>query len=86
VALIAAIIIFRRRKQAKPRIDATSTPQQPYNGGPTSQPNSLSQPGHFPFQYPSTYQSTKLYAAELNGEKDYPGGRGVPPAELEGRH
>jgi hypothetical protein len=86
VALIAAIFLFRRRKQSKPRIDATSNPQQSYTGGPFSQTSNLSQPGHFPFQYPSTYQSTDSYAAELNGNKDRPGEGSVPPAELEGRH
>lgn len=83
-ALIAAIFLFRRRKQSKPRVEAPSTAQQANTGGPFSQTSNLSQPGHF--QYPSTYHSTDIYSAELNGNKDHPGKGGVPPAELEGRH
>lgn len=48
--------------------------------GPASYVSNPSQP-----IYP-TYQSTDIYAAELNGRKDRPGEGGLSPVELEGRN
>lgn len=86
VALVAAIFLFRRRKQPKPRVEDTSTPLQSYHGGPFSQPSTHAQPGYYSSQYHPTYQFNNVYAAELNGNKDQPGEGGLPPAELEGKH